>query len=1138
MRGSIALLAFAASFVLASSSAAALKPIRRDFGDQHVQRVQTGLRLPAQHATGRLRVIVALKLPPLAVASSRTLALRESARRRLRVDSAFSRGYLAREDVAQRAAMAALERAIPEARVSWRYRVVLDGFAVTLPYRRLPALLRQDFVRAVYPSGHYRLELNRSPALIGAPQLSVATGARGEGMKIGIIDGGIDQTSSFFNPAGFSYPAGFPKGDTRFTTPKVIVARTFPGPGAAGDLPVDRSSDSITFHGTHVAGIAAGNANTFAPAGFDHPAIAGLSGVAPRAWLGNYRVFNVPVPFGGCCSAEDPEIVKAMDSAVADGMDVINMSLGAPETDPATSSLVAAVRNVTAAGVVAAIAAGNDRELFGLGSVGLPGSAPDAITVAAVSNSHLFGRALTLVSPNVPGLGQLAVVPGASGVPNAWATSDQRLVDVGTVVGTDGRPVNRTLCGPPGDLNGAGSTLPAGSLSGAVALVLRGTCSFVSKADRVRAAGGSGMIVVDNRPGDPNAVSVLTAVAVVTISSLDGARLEQALAAANGRGSIRVGRDETELTTANAGVPTSFSSAGLTDFTHELKPDISAPGANVLSSTLVETVGEAFAPFSGTSMATPHIAGAAALLRQLHPGWTPQQVKSALMSTAAPTYADSGKSTEAPVLLEGAGLARLPQAADPKVFTLPQSLSFGYLNVLQGAASRQISVTVTDAGSGAGTWQLSVEPQVSSPGASVGVPGSVTISAAGSATLTVTASAAATAEAGDDYGFVVLTKAGLRRRIPYAFVVTRPGLAVLEPLALRVSQSGDTRKGADRARVYRWPTAGLGPFVGSVLEPVSESGGEQLYVTSFSTQVVNAGVAVVSESASTLADPWFLGSPDENDVQGYAGTPTAVNSGLPVEFGLPIGAAGLLFAQPGRYYVAVDSGRDKLTGRSLAGRYVLRSWVNDVEPPRVQLVTTTLAAGHPTLVLRALDARAGVDPFSILLNYGRTFVLAAAFDPATGIALVPLPSQAPALTQGSQQLVLIASDYQESKNVNVLGTNLMPNTTFHNARLRVGSGPTLNWVLPDANTCAAPKASLLVVGSDTRTMTAVRFYDGRRRLATVKMNVAGLFTTTWNTRRAAKGRHTLRAVLVDDAGKQAQAKRVLRVCGKKRQSAT
>src|SRR5205085_4969312 len=171
----------------------------------------------------------------------------------------------------------------------------------------------------------------------------------------------------------FGYPPGFPKGESDYTTPKVIVARVFPGPhaGKAGKLPLDPSS---SFHGTHVAGIAAGDAGTNAPAGPDHPAVSGLSGVAPRAWLGNYRVFTVPTPIGHV--ANTPEIVAAFESAVADGMNVINFSGGGPETDPANDAMIEAVRNVAAAGVVPVIAAGNDRDDFGLGSTGSPGTAP------------------------------------------------------------------------------------------------------------------------------------------------------------------------------------------------------------------------------------------------------------------------------------------------------------------------------------------------------------------------------------------------------------------------------------------------------------------------------------------------------------------------------------------------------------------------------------------------------------------------------------------------------------------------------------------------------------------------------------------------------------------------------------------
>jgi hypothetical protein len=127
---------------------------------------------------------------------------------------------------------------------------------------------------------------------------------------------------------------------------------------------------------------------------------------------------------------------------------------------------------------------------------------------------------------------------------------------------------------------------------------------------------------------------------------------------------------------------------------------------------------------------------------------------------------------------------------------------------------------------------------------------------------------------------------------------------------------------------------------------------------------------------------------------------------------------------------------------------------------------------------------------------------------------------------------MIASDYQESKNVNTIGTNLMPNTAFTRQRIRVGAGPTLTWVLPNAGACAAKNTRVLVVGSDTRKISSVQFFDGSHKFATVERNVAGLFPATWRTSRAAKGRHTLRAVLTDSAGRHARAKRVLRVCGK------
>ena len=173
-------------------------------------------------------------------------------------------------------------------------------------------------------------------------------------------------------------------------------------------------------------------------------------------------------------------------------MDVINFSGGGPQTDPQSDALVEAVRNVSAAGVVPVISAGNDRDEYGLGSAGSPGTAPDAISVAALSNSHVYAPALRLVGADAPAALTRVPFVGAGGTraPVAWGNSDQALVDVGTVVGVDGTPVSRKLCGPPANTEGGRSPLPAGSLQGAIALVSRGDCTFALKAARVKAAGG------------------------------------------------------------------------------------------------------------------------------------------------------------------------------------------------------------------------------------------------------------------------------------------------------------------------------------------------------------------------------------------------------------------------------------------------------------------------------------------------------------------------------------------------------------------------------------------------------------------------------------------------------------------------
>jgi hypothetical protein len=412
--------------------------------------------------------------------------------------------------------------------------------------------------------------------------------------------------------------------------------------------------------------------------------------------------------------------------------------------------------------------------------------------------------------------------------------------------------------------------------------------------------------------------------------------------------------------------------------------------------------------------------------------------------------------------------------------------------------------------------------------------------------MQITARASAGATQGDDFGFVVLRRGGEVRRIPYAFSVSRSSLTGAPVIPLKAIQSGDTRTGDDRARVYRWPTSPfsvLGIF--GVDPSVNDDGKEKVYSLDIAKQAVNAGVVVVRPApklnASVVAllssnqpiHPWFLGSLDENDVLGYAGIPVNVNSTLP-DFLYSIGAAGGVFLPPGRYYVSVDSGRDLFTGRPLAGRYTLRSWVNDVKPPVVQMLTKRLSSGRPTVVARIVDAKSGVDPLSLQLYFGpsqrRTTVGATLFDPATGIAAFSIPREALPLAPGTQFMQLVASDYQEAKNINTESKNPLPNTRFAGLRAEAVKRPTVTWATPVKGKCVAARQTLLVVANDNVQISSVGFFDGNRLIGRVRKNVAGLYELGWRTTGKRKGTHVLTAVASDIRGREAQASQTVRVC--------
>jgi hypothetical protein len=314
---------------------------------------------------------------------------------------------------------------------------------------------------------------------------------------------------------------------------------------------------------------------------------------------------------------------------------------------------------------------------------------------------------------------------------------------------------------------------------------------------------------------------------------------------------------------------------------------------------------------------------------------------------------------------------------------------------------------------------------------------------------------------------------------------------------------------------------------------MAQSGAERIYRLDLDLPAANFGVAVIAAGTNTLADPWVLGSKDENDVQGAAGTPVNVNP-LTIGFGLDAGTAGAALPRPGDYYVSVDSPRDEFTGQLYAGPYVLKAWVDDVTPPLIVPVTTRVSAGRPTLVARVVDdflaPGAGVDPLSLVIAYRGSLVGAALYDPVAGLALFPLPAAAPRIPAGRTTATIVASDFQEAKNVNTSGENIMPNTNFAAARIQAVNAPTIQWLYPERRECATAQTQLVAVAGSTRTIRSVRFLDGRRAIATVRGGSAGLYGTAWRTAGMKQGRHMLRAVVRDAAGRTATAERVVRIC--------
>jgi minor extracellular serine protease Vpr len=542
----------------------------------------------------------------------------------------------------------------------YAFDVLFNGLSIKIDRSQLSRLAQIPGVKAIYPVVEIRPDFqDNSAELVSAVKMTGADfvqnnlGYTGAGIRVGIIDSGIDYDNPNFVPSGFG--AG-----KKVAFGKDFVGENFSDPNSTPvpdedpddcrlepNTPANREriakSNFAGGHGTHVAGIV--GANSFAS-----PASGGIRGVAPDVTLGAYRVF-------GCNGSTFADImIAAMERALADGMHVVNMSIGSAFQWPQYPTAIASNRLVNR-GVVVVTSIGNSGG-SGLYSSSAPGVGQKVIGVAALDNTHL--QALTFMAAG--GQRPYFRLSATTEAPTSGESAPVVHVGRGCVDGNLTTPGNQTdpyIADP----------------AGKVALIERGVCTFNEKYQRAIDSGAVGVVVyaAASAPGIFLGGSVVDrGFFGVSISRADGL----ALIAAGNPTITWTGTRVSVPNPANAGLTSSFSSYGLApDLT--LKPDIAAPGGAIFSTYPVNL--GTVATLSGTSMASPHTAGAVALLLQASPRLNSQVVRNLLQNTADPRvwWGNPPLGLLDNVHRQGAGMLRIDRAIQTLVRTEPSKLSLG-----------------------------------------------------------------------------------------------------------------------------------------------------------------------------------------------------------------------------------------------------------------------------------------------------------------------------------------------------------------------------------------------------------------------------------------------------------------------------
>jgi minor extracellular serine protease Vpr len=600
-----------------------------------------------------------------------------------------------------------------------------------------------EVIDAPEPASAPSPDLFTAISMTGASIAQNELGFTGEGVKVAVMDTGIDVEHPAFGGSGVPLT-----GTGSFPTARITHGWDFVGDTFNADpaSPVynptatpDENPDDCNGHGSHVAGIVGAD-----------DATNGMKGVAPGVTFGAYRVF-------GCEGSTTSDImVAAMELALADGMDVLNMSIGSSYQWPQYPTAVAADRLVNK-GMVVVTSIGN-AGANGLYSASAPGVGAKVIGTASFDNSHQMLPTFT-ISPDDTSIGYT----NATAAPPAPTSGSLPMARAGAAA-----PANE----------GCAAHAP-GAFTGQAVLIKRGTCGFYDKALHAQNAGAAAVVLYNNVPGRINptvAGAVQITIPVVAISDTEGVLINNRLAA--GPVTLTWSDELGSFLSPTGGLISSFSSYGLApDLT--VKPDIGAPGGNIFSAYPLEDGG--YANISGTSMASPHVAGSVALLLEAKPKTSSQVVRTILQNSADPKnwWGNPPSGLLDNVHRQGAGMVDVDDAILATTRIEPSKLALGESQA--GTATRTLSIR--NDSNAAVTYDLGHAPALST-GPNTFTPGfftgfatvafsapSVTVPAKGSASVDVTITAnAGLADLSQYGGYLVFTPqgGGQTYRVPYA----------------------------------------------------------------------------------------------------------------------------------------------------------------------------------------------------------------------------------------------------------------------------------------------------------------------------------------------------------------------------------